>query len=173
LERAHHAVHRRRARQREAVARRARRPAARFEPVPGTEFTIDADLVLLAMGFTGPVKNGMIEQLGVKLDGRGNVRHRRESHDLVPGVFAAGDMRRGQSLVVWAIAEGRQRPPSAFSLPPSDAITVPVKASGGRPRSPRNDTRILPPRSTLTLTSRSRSSPCVVQHRSEPRPWPR
>ena len=83
-------------------------PAPKFEPVAGTEFTVEADLVLLAMGFLGPVKNGMIEKLGVNLDGRGNVATDESSMSSVPGVFAAGDMRRGQSLVVWAIAEGRK-----------------------------------------------------------------
>jgi glutamate synthase (NADPH/NADH) small chain len=78
------------------------------EPLPGTEFTLEADLVLLAMGFTGPVKNGMIEQLGVELEPRGNVAVDANYMSSVGGVFAAGDMRRGQSLVVWAIAEGRQ-----------------------------------------------------------------
>jgi glutamate synthase (NADPH/NADH) small chain len=80
----------------------------RFEAIPGSEFTIDAELVLLAMGFLGPVKNGMIEQLGVALDPRGNVAADANYMSSVPGVFAAGDMRRGQSLVVWAIAEGRK-----------------------------------------------------------------
>jgi glutamate synthase (NADPH/NADH) small chain len=80
----------------------------KFEPQPGTEFTMDADLVLLAMGFLGPVKSGMIEQLGVKLDGRGNVATDDNYMSSVTGVFAAGDMRRGQSLVVWAISEGRK-----------------------------------------------------------------
>jgi glutamate synthase (NADPH/NADH) small chain len=83
-------------------------PPPKFEPVPGTEFTLDADLVLLAMGFTGPVRNGLIEQLGCKLDLRGNVATDENYSTSVPGVFAAGDMRRGQSLVVWAIAEGRK-----------------------------------------------------------------
>jgi len=83
-------------------------PPPSFQPLPGTEFTMDADLVLLAMGFTGPVKNGMIEQLGVELDARSNVKTSAEYMSSVPGVFAAGDMRRGQSLVVWAIAEGRK-----------------------------------------------------------------
>ena len=83
-------------------------PPPKFEPIPGTEFTLDADLVLLAMGFLGPTRNGMIEQLGVKLDPRGNVATDENYMSSVPGVFAAGDMRRGQSLVVWAIAEGRQ-----------------------------------------------------------------
>jgi glutamate synthase (NADPH/NADH) small chain len=82
-------------------------PPPKFEPVPGTEFTIEADLVLIAMGFAGPVRNGMLETLGVKLDGRGNVETDANHMCSVPGVFAAGDMRRGQSLVVWAISEGR------------------------------------------------------------------
>ena len=80
----------------------------KFEPIPGTEFTLDADLVLLAMGFTGPVRNGMLEQFGVLVDPRGNVATDDQYATSVPGVFAAGDMRRGQSLVVWAIAEGRK-----------------------------------------------------------------
>jgi glutamate synthase (NADPH) small chain len=79
-----------------------------FRPLAGTEFTIDADLVLLAMGFLGPVRGGMIESLGLKLDGRGNVATDERHMTSVDGVFAAGDMRRGQSLVVWAIAEGRK-----------------------------------------------------------------
>ena len=83
-------------------------PPPKFEPIPGTEFTVDADLVLIAMGFLGPVRNGMIEQLGVDLDPRGNVATDDNSMTSVPGIFAAGDMRRGQSLVVWAIAEGRK-----------------------------------------------------------------
>jgi len=83
-------------------------PPPRFEPIPGTEFTMDVDLVLLAMGFLGPVKNGMIEQLAVELDERGNVKTGTGYQSSRQGVFAAGDMRRGQSLVVWAIAEGRK-----------------------------------------------------------------
>jgi glutamate synthase (NADPH/NADH) small chain len=83
-------------------------PPPKFEPIPGTEFTLEADLVLLAMGFLGPVKQGMLEQLGVKLDARGNVATDENCMTSVPGVFASGDMRRGQSLVVWAIAEGRR-----------------------------------------------------------------
>ncbi|HWR53769.1 MAG TPA: glutamate synthase subunit beta [Bryobacteraceae bacterium] len=82
-------------------------PPPSFEPIAGTEFAIEVDLVLLAMGFTGPVRSGMIEQFGVKLDARGNVATDANQMSSVPGVFAAGDMRRGQSLVVWAIAEGR------------------------------------------------------------------
>ena len=83
-------------------------PPPKFEPVAGTEFTMDADLVLIAMGFLGPVRKGMIEQLGVQLDNRGNVATDPNYMSSVPGVFAAGDMRRGQSLVVWAISEGRK-----------------------------------------------------------------
>jgi glutamate synthase (NADPH/NADH) small chain len=83
-------------------------PPPKFEAIGGTEFVMDADLVLLAMGFTGPVRDGMIEKLGVKLDARGNVATGEDYMSSVPGVFAAGDMRRGQSLVVWAIAEGRK-----------------------------------------------------------------
>jgi len=82
-------------------------PPPKFEPLAGTEFAIDADLVLLALGFTGPVRSGMIEQLGVALDKRGNVAADDNYMTSVPGVFSAGDMRRGQSLVVWAIREGR------------------------------------------------------------------
>jgi glutamate synthase (NADPH/NADH) small chain len=82
--------------------------AVRVGPQPGTEFTVDAGLVLLAMGFLGPVKSGPIAQLGVKLDARGNVATDERYMSSIPGVFAAGDMRRGQSLVVWAIAEGRK-----------------------------------------------------------------
>ena len=80
----------------------------RFEAIAGSEFTLDVDLVLLAMGFLGPVKGGMLEQLGVKLDGRGNIATNADYMSSVDGVFAAGDMRRGQSLVVWAISEGRK-----------------------------------------------------------------
>ncbi|MCI0418549.1 MAG: glutamate synthase subunit beta [Acidobacteria bacterium] len=76
--------------------------------VPGSEFEVKADLVLLALGFLGPEKNGMIEQLGAKLDARSNVVADKDYMTSVPGIFAAGDMRRGQSLVVWAIMEGRQ-----------------------------------------------------------------
>jgi glutamate synthase (NADPH/NADH) small chain len=83
-------------------------PPPKFEPIPDAEFTLDADLVLLAMGFLGPVQNGLLDSLGVKLDARGNVEAAADHMTSIPGVFAAGDMRRGQSLVVWAIAEGRQ-----------------------------------------------------------------
>jgi glutamate synthase (NADPH) small chain len=81
----------------------------KMKPVPGSEFELPADLVLLAMGFTHPVHEGMIKNLGLKLDPRGNVEANIVSYQSSnPKVFAAGDMRRGQSLVVWAIREGRQ-----------------------------------------------------------------
>jgi glutamate synthase (NADPH/NADH) small chain len=76
--------------------------------VPGSEFEIDCDLVLLALGFLGPEQPGPIHDLGVKLDERGNVVADRSYMTTVPGVFACGDLRRGQSLVVWAIWEGRE-----------------------------------------------------------------
>ena len=78
-----------------------------MQEVPGSEFTLEADLVLLAMGFLGPERSGMLDQLGVKITDRGNVATDAEKMTSVPGVFAAGDMSRGQSLVVWAIKEGR------------------------------------------------------------------
>jgi len=83
-------------------------PPPKFEPIPGTEFILEADLVLLALGFLGPVKKGMIEQFGVDLDARSNIATDANYMSSVPGIFAAGDMRRGQSLVVWAISEGRK-----------------------------------------------------------------
>ena len=89
----------------------AKNPDGRFtmREAPDSGFTLKADLVLLAMGFIGPVKTGMIEQSGVVLDPRGNVRANTVDYQTsVPKIFAAGDMRRGQSLVVWAIREGRQ-----------------------------------------------------------------
>lgn len=80
-----------------------------FKPIPGTEFELKADLVLLAMGFVSPIREGLLSELGVELDARGNVRaDTRAYRSSLDKVFAAGDMRRGQSLVVWAIREGRQ-----------------------------------------------------------------
>jgi glutamate synthase (NADPH/NADH) small chain len=80
-----------------------------FKPMPGTELELKADLVLLAMGFVSPVHEGMIEELGLELNERGNVKaNEMEYQTSNPKVFSAGDMRRGQSLVVWAIREGRQ-----------------------------------------------------------------
>jgi glutamate synthase (NADPH) small chain len=81
----------------------------KFQPIPGTEFDIKAELVLLAMGFVHPVHEGLLKSLGLKLDRRGNVGASTDDYRTsLDKVFAAGDMRRGQSLVVWAIREGRQ-----------------------------------------------------------------
>jgi glutamate synthase (NADPH/NADH) small chain len=78
-----------------------------FKPIPGTEFEMEVDLVLLAMGFLGPERDGVLGQVGVKLTDRGTVWRDENWMTSVPGTFTAGDMQRGQSLVVWAIAEGR------------------------------------------------------------------
>ncbi len=79
----------------------------RFQKVEGTDFELPCELVLLAMGFVGPEKGGWLDQLGVTLDARGNVARDDDWQTSAPGVFACGDMGRGQSLIVWAIAEGR------------------------------------------------------------------
>jgi glutamate synthase (NADPH/NADH) small chain len=98
----------------------------RMSEVAGSEFELKADLVLLAMGFVAPVKQGLLEQLAVDLDARNNVKATTDGAGCyatsVPKVFAAGDMRRGQSLVVWAIREGRQcaREVDAFLMGSSD-----------------------------------------------------
>jgi glutamate synthase (NADPH/NADH) small chain len=82
---------------------------AQMKPIPGTEFEIAADLVLLAMGFVHPVHEGMLKSLDLALDKRGNVNATTDDYQTsIKKVFAAGDMRRGQSLVVWAISEGRK-----------------------------------------------------------------
>jgi glutamate synthase (NADPH/NADH) small chain len=82
-------------------------PPPKFELIPDSGFTLEVDLVLLALGFTGSIQGPLLDQLGVELDARGNVATKEDYMTSAPGVFAAGDMRRGQSLVVWAIAEGR------------------------------------------------------------------
>jgi glutamate synthase (NADPH/NADH) small chain len=97
-----------------------------MKEVPGTEFTIPAQLVLLAMGYVHPVHEGLVDQLGVAKDARGNVKAPTDGAGAyatsVGKVFTAGDMRRGQSLVVWAIREGRQaaREVDAFLMGSSD-----------------------------------------------------
>ncbi len=105
---------------------RDERGGTAMKEVPGTEFTIPAQLVLLAMGYVHPVREGLLEQLAVERDPRGNVRAATEGEGAyatsVGKVFAAGDMRRGQSLIVWAIREGRQcaREIDAFLMGSSD-----------------------------------------------------
>jgi glutamate synthase (NADPH/NADH) small chain len=79
----------------------------RFQKVEGTDFELECELVLLAMGFVGPQREGLLEQLGVELTERGNVARDDRFATSRPGVFVCGDMGRGQSLIVWAIAEGR------------------------------------------------------------------
>jgi glutamate synthase (NADPH/NADH) small chain len=99
-----------------------------FQPMAGTEFDLEADLVLLAMGFLGPERGGMLEQLGVTMTERGTVWRDENWMTSVPGVFTAGDMQRGQSLIVWAMAEGRSaaRGVDAFLMGRSD-LPAPLK----------------------------------------------
>jgi glutamate synthase (NADPH/NADH) small chain len=78
-----------------------------FEPVPDSAFELPADLVLLAMGFTGADRSGLVQQLGVRMTERGTIWRDANWMTSLPGVFTAGDMQRGQSLIVWAIADGR------------------------------------------------------------------
>jgi glutamate synthase (NADPH/NADH) small chain len=101
----------------------------KMEELPGSQFTLEADLVLLAMGFTGPEKT-LLGKLGVELTDRGNVKVDEEYMTSVPGVFACGDMRRGQSLVVWAIWEGREaaRGVDEFLMGRTDLATNPMTA---------------------------------------------
>jgi glutamate synthase (NADPH/NADH) small chain len=101
-------------------------PPPTFTPVPDSEFSLDVDLVLLAMGFLGPVRSGMIEQLGLALDNRGNIAANADYMTSVDGIFAAGDMRRGQSLVVWAIAEGRKAAAAIDSYLTANAESEPL-----------------------------------------------
>jgi glutamate synthase (NADPH/NADH) small chain len=101
-------------------------PPPSFAPVPGTEFAIDVDLVLLAMGFLGPVRSGLVEKLGLALDKRGNVAANASYMTSVEGIFAAGDMRRGQSLVVHAIAEGRKAAAAIDSYLAANAESEPL-----------------------------------------------
>jgi glutamate synthase (NADPH/NADH) small chain len=102
-----------------------------FVEKPGTEFSMDVDLVLLAMGFTGPERPGMLEELGVRLTDRGNVWTDAQWQTSVSGVFAAGDMQRGQSLIVWAIAEGRSAARGIdLHLMGESELSAPVSPSG-------------------------------------------
>jgi glutamate synthase (NADPH/NADH) small chain len=98
-----------------------------MERVPGSEFTLDVDLVLLAMGFTGPEKGKLVTDLGVEFTDRGNVKADDKYATNVKGVFTAGDMRRGQSLVVWAIWEGREcaRGVDAYLTGHTDLLATP------------------------------------------------
>ncbi|MBO9520397.1 MAG: glutamate synthase subunit beta [Nocardioidaceae bacterium] len=103
---------------------------AKFQPVEGTEKVIPAELVLLAMGFTGPEQPGLVEQLGVDLDERGNIVRDASYASTVDGVFVAGDAGRGQSLIVWAIAEGRAAAAAVDSfLTGSTTLPAPIPPS--------------------------------------------
>ncbi len=99
----------------------------KFTEIPGSEFFMPAELVLLAMGFLHPEKPGMLEQLGVALDERGNVKTDGNYSTSVENVFSAGDMRRGQSLVVWAISEGRECARAVDSFLQGTASLLPAK----------------------------------------------
>ncbi len=98
---------------------------ASFKEIEGTDREIPADLVLFAMGFLGPEQEGLLEQLGVELDARGNVVRDAGYQTSVPGVFVAGDAGRGQSLIVWAISEGRAAA-AAVDRHLTGATTLPV-----------------------------------------------
>jgi glutamate synthase (NADPH/NADH) small chain len=89
-------------------ANRVKFEGGKFTPIPGSDFELGVDLVLLAMGFTGPVKNGLLDSLGVKYDARGAVAVDDSFMTSRDGIFASGDTKRGPSLIVWAIAEGRK-----------------------------------------------------------------
>ena len=96
--------------------------------VEGTDFVLEADLVLLAMGFTGPERPGLLTDLGVEFNDRGNVTRDGSFATSVPGVYVAGDMGRGQSLIVWAIAEGRAAAAAVDRyLVGSTALPAPIK----------------------------------------------
>jgi glutamate synthase (NADPH/NADH) small chain len=102
-------------------------PGSGFAPIPGTERELRCDLVLLAMGFTGADRRGLLEDLGVEMDARGNVARDASYASSVPGVFVAGDMGRGQSLIVWAIAEGRSAAAAVDAhLMGSTALPAPI-----------------------------------------------
>ena len=102
--------------------------SGKFEKVDGSDFELDADLVLLAMGFVGPEREGLLTELGVEFTDRGNVARDKDFATKVPGIFVAGDMGRGQSLIVWAIAEGRAAAAGVDQyLMGSTALPAPIK----------------------------------------------
>jgi len=102
--------------------------AGKFDRLEGTDFELEADLVLLAMGFVGPERDGLLTDLGVEINQRGNVARDADFATTVPGVFVAGDMGRGQSLIVWAIAEGRAAAAGADRyLMGKTALPAPIK----------------------------------------------
>ncbi|WP_319452683.1 MULTISPECIES: glutamate synthase subunit beta [unclassified Mycobacterium] len=109
--------------------------AGKFEKVEGTDFELEADLVLLAMGFVGPEKPGLLADLSVEITDRGNVARDADFQSSVPGVFVAGDIGRGQSLIVWAIAEGRAAAAGADRyLMGQTALPAPIKPTAAPQR---------------------------------------
>lgn len=111
-------------------AHEVRRGAGGFEKVDGTDFELEADLVLLAMGFVGPERSALLSDLGVEFTARGTVERDAEFATAVPGVYVAGDMGRGQSLIVWAIAEGRAAAAAADRyLMGATALPVPIAST--------------------------------------------
>jgi glutamate synthase (NADPH/NADH) small chain len=109
--------------------------AGKFEKVDGSDFELDADIVFLAMGFVGPEREGLLTELGVELTDRGNVARDKNFQTTEPGVFVAGDMGRGQSLIVWAIAEGRAAAAGVDSyLMGHSALPVPIKPTAAPQR---------------------------------------
>ena len=105
----------------------------RFDKVEGTDREIPAQLVLLAMGFLGPQAEGLVDELGVELDPRTNVARDADFQSSVEGVFVAGDMGRGQSLIVWAIAEGRSAAAAADRYLMGDSALPSIIAPTDRP----------------------------------------
>jgi len=107
----------------------------RFVKVEGSDFELEADLVLLAMGFVGPERAGLLTELKVELTDRGNVKRDDDFQTSLPGVFVAGDMGRGQSLIVWAIAEGRAAAAGVDRYLMGDsALPVPIKPTAAPQR---------------------------------------
>ncbi len=109
--------------------------AGNFEKVEGSDFELDADIVFLAMGFVGPERDGLLSELGVELTDRGNVSRDDDFQTTVPGGFVAGDMGRGQSLIVWAIAEGRAAAAAADRfLMGESALPAPIRPTAAPQR---------------------------------------
>ena len=135
-----------------------------FAPIAGTEFELKADLVLLAMGFVGPERDGLLAELGVRLTERGNVWRDENWMTSVPGVFTAGDMQRGQSLIVWAIAEGRSAAHGVDAYLMGDLGAAGARAErnirvSSDPSCPRSPTRRWPrPAPAATSSIRARST---------------
>ena len=104
-----------------------------FEPVAGSDFEMKTELVLLAMGFVGPEKSRLLGDLNVRMTERGTVWRDEQWMTSVPGVFAAGDMQRGQSLIVWAIDDGRRAAASIDAYLQRVELTAPARSSGRSP----------------------------------------